>query len=452
LRSGFILRAVCLFLAALCLPVERAFADEPQGGIRDAEIESIIRGWVTPIWKAAGLDPDAIHIYLVNDPTINSDVCCGQNIFINTGLVLKAESPNELIGVIAHESGHIAGGHLVRSEEAMKNASIESIIGIIIGAAATVAGGRDSNAGGGAILAGESVGIRSFLAFSVAQEATADHAALTYLDRCHMSAKGLLDLFELLQQEELLSGSRQDPMLIDHPLTDQRVEYVREHVANSPYSNQSDPPEQVEQFKVIQAKLKAFLDAPAETLDEYKADDNSVPARYARAIAYYHVPELTKALGIIDGLIHDHPDNPYFYELKGQMLFEDGHVAEAVAPYEQAVKLRPDVPLLRIELAQVQLETNDPTLVKNALTMLNGVLPMEERDPDTYRLLAIGYGRSGNMGMAALSVAQQGMAEGDFALAREQANRAIKLLPPGANRMTAEDIAAEAQRDQKHND
>ena len=441
----FFIRTLCLAIAASGFLISRAMADDSVGFIRDAEIESDILTWWTPILEVAGLDPHAVHIYIVNDPTLNSFVAGGQNLFLNTGTLLRSASPNQLIGIMAHETGHIAGGHLARSEEAMHNASIESIIGMMAGVAATI-GSRGGGAGGAAVLSGEEMGMRSYLAFSVVQEASADHAALTFLDRSHQSARGLLQFFEILQQEELLSGQHEDPYLRTHPLTSQRIGYIREHVATSPWSNAKDPPAWIAMHARMKAKLAAFLDPPADTLAQYKADDNSVPARYARAIAYYRIPELDKALGLVNGLIKDYPDDPYFAELKGQMLFENGHVTEAVAPYERAVQLKPDNALLRIELAQVELETNDPALAPKALTMLNGAVTYENRNPDAWRLLAIAYGRQGNMGMAALSLAEQAMANGDNKDARLESARAIKLLPYGAQRQRAQDIADAAQR------
>ncbi len=438
-------RSLCiLLLASLCLA---APAEAQEVGIlRDAEIEGIIRTYATPIWNVAGVDPAAVHVYIVNDPTLNSFVAGGQNLFMNSGTILRSESPNQLVGIIAHETGHIAGGHLARTDEALRNATIQSIIALVAGAAAAAASGN-GGAAAAAVLGGQSVAQRSFLQFSVTQEASADQAALTYLDRTGQSARGLLQFFEILQQKELLSAARLDPYVRTHPLTQQRVEYVRNHVEHSRFSDVPDPPAWVEMHKRMKAKLMAFLTPPAQALAQIKPDDNSVAARYARAIAYYRMPDLKEALPLIDGLIRDYPKDPYFRELKGQMLFENGRVAEAVAPYDEAVKLKPDSALLRIELAQVQLETNDPALVPKALAHLNDASRFEDRNPDVWRFLAIAYGRSNNMGMMALSLAEQGIAEGDYTNARQQAARAIKLLPPGPAKQRALDIQDEAKRE-----
>jgi predicted Zn-dependent protease len=443
LRLRIALKVFCLALAANLFLAQHALADDSPDIIRDAEIENNIRIWAAPIFRAAGLDPNAVHIYIISDPTLNSFVAGGQNLFMNTGTLLRADRPNEIIGIMAHETGHIAGGHLVRFQEEMHDATIKAIIGMVVGAALGAAPG---NVGGAGMMAGEDVGLRSYLSFSVAQEASADQAALKFLDATHQSAQGLLDFFEILQQEEFLSAQRQDPYLRTHPLTSQRIEYVREHVAQSPWSKATDPPQWVFNFNVMKAKLGAFLNAPSDTLGQYKADDNSVPARYARAIAYYRIPQLKDALAAVDGLIHDYPDNPYFYELKGQMLFENGHVDEAVAPYEKAVQLKPDTPLLRIEAAQVELETNNPNLLPKALSMLADAVHFENDNPDAWHFLAIAYGRSNNLGMAALALAEEGMADGNYRTAGQQADRAMKALPPGPDRQRAQDIRDEAKR------
>ncbi len=446
MRLRITLTVFCLALAANLALARHAVADDSPDIIRDAEIENNIRVWATPIFTAAGLDPQAVHIYIINDPTLNSFVAGGQNLFMNTGTLLRADRPNEIIGIMAHETGHIAGGHLARFQEEMHDATIKAIIAMAVGAVAGIAGHGSGDTVGAGMAAGEGVGLRSYLSFSVAQEASADQAAMKFLDATHQSAQGLLDFFTILEQEEFLSAQRQDPYLRTHPLTSQRIEYIRLHVAQSPWSKAPDPPQWVANFNIIKAKLGAFLNAPGDTLAQYKADDTSVPARYARAIAYYRIPQLKDALAIIDGLIHDYPDNPYFYELKGQMLFENGHVDEAVAPYEKAVELKPNTPLLRIEAAQVELETNNPALLPKALSKLADAVHFENDNPDAWHFLAIAYGRSNNLGMAALALAEEGMANGNYKTAGEQADRAMKTLPPGPDRQRAQDIRDEAKR------
>jgi predicted Zn-dependent protease len=433
------LRLTALLLTAV-LALSRSAA--AQSFIRDTEIEADIRTMVTPIWKVAGLEPSALHVYLIEDKQLNSFVAGGQNEFINTGLIMRAETPNQLLGVLAHETGHIAGGHLTRAQQAMRNASIEGIIAMVLGAAAAVMGRN-----GASLLGAEGVAQRSFMQYSIGQEAAADQAALNFLDRSGQSSRGLLQFFQILQGEELLTGTRQDPYLQTHPFTAQRIENVRNHVDRSRYSDVPDAPANIEMLKRIKVKLSAFLSPPSSTLAAYPEKDQSVLARYARAIAYYRVPKLDKALPIIDGLIRDYPKDPYFRELKGQMLFENGRIGEAVQPYEEAVRLAPDAPLLRIALAQAYIESNDPKANKRAIAYLNEALRSEDRDTNGWHMLATAYGRDNQMGMAALALAEEGLSAGKKKNATQQATRAKGLLPKNSaayNR--AEEIQREAEK------
>jgi predicted Zn-dependent protease len=439
--SRLFVRATAIVLAASVAFARPVAAAETV--IRDTEIEADIRAIITPIWRAAGLEPSSLHVYLVEDKQINAFVAGGQNEFINTGLIMRAQTPNQLIGVLAHESGHITGGHLTRFQEAARNASIEGIIAMVLAAAATVASRGSS--GGAALLGAQGVAERAFMQYSITQEASADHAAMTFLDASGQSAKGLLQFFHILQGEEMLAGIREDPYLRTHPLTSQRIDYVRNHVEHSRFSDVPDTPANIEMLKRIKAKLDAFISPPSSTLAAYPEKDQSVIARYARAIAYYRIPKLDKALPIIDGLIKDFPQDPYYRELKGQMLFENGRIADAIQPYEEAVRLSPSAPLLRISLAQVYIESNDPKVNKRAIAYLNDALRSEDKETNAWHMLATAYGRDNQIGMAALALAEEGLAAGNKKDAQQQALRAKALLPktsPGYTR--ANNIQREA--------
>ena len=430
---------IATLIAALCLGPRVAGAAEQL--LRDAEIENDIKIIASPVWRVAGLEPNDVGIYLVQDNQLNSFVAGGQAIFINSGLILRAETPNQLLGVIAHETGHITGGHVFRAKEAMRNASIESIIAMVAAAGAAVVGRS-----GAPLLSAQGVGERSFLQFSMGQEATADHAALNFLDRSCQSARGLLKFFEILQTNELLTGERQESWVRTHPLTQQRVQYIRDHVAQARCSNAADTPASVELLRRIKAKLHAFLDDPSKTLAAYPESDRSPLARYSRAIAYYRIPKLDRALPEIDGLIRDFPNDPYYRELKGQMLFENGKVRDAIRPYEDAVKLAPSAALLRMSLSQVYIESGDPALNKRAIAYLNDASRVEGRESQIWHFLAIAYGRDNQIGMAALSLAEEALANGKKKDATQQANRAKQLLTkntPSYSR--AEDIHREAE-------
>ena len=424
-----------LVIGSLLLPHPSRAQDsgsENGGLIRDAEIERDIRVWVTPIFRAAGLDASFVQIYLIGDPQINSFVAGGQRIFINTGLLTRSKTPNQVLGVIAHETGHIAGGHLLRMQEALRAATVEAIAGFLIGAGAAFGGAGGSGVGAGAI-AGESMAQRAIFAYSINQEARADNAALSFLDKTHQSSRGLLEFFQILSKEEGLLPGMQDPYLRTHPLTTERIDYVRQHVDTSPYSNAKDPADWIEQHARIVAKLQGFLLSPFDALKRYPESDDSTAAHYARAIAYHRVPMEDHALREADILLKREPNNAYFWELKGQFLFESGHPVDAAPYYRKCVELANDETLLKIELAQVLLEANeDVATAKEAAGYLQEVLRHDDQNPDAWHSLGIAQGRMGEIGNASLALAEEAILSGDTATARSQAIRATELLPRGS--------------------
>lgn len=413
------------------------------GLIRDAEVESTIRAYGAPLFSAAGLSPQSVRIVIVNDRALNAFVAGGQNLFINTGLIMRAAHAGQVIGVIAHETGHIAGGHLARTQDALRNASVTSILSMVLGAAAAVATGKPE-AGVAVIQGGQQIAERNLLTYSRTQESAADQAGLAFLESTGQSARGLLEFMEILSQEELLVAARQSPYIRSHPLTRDRIDATRQALARSRFADTPVPEDIQRMHRRIRAKLQGFIDPPATTLANMRADDPSIEARYARAVAYYRVPDLARALPLIDGLIAEHPDDPYFHELKGQMLFENGRPVEARAPYELAVRLLPDAPLLRVSLAQVQLEIDDPALQPLAYAHLTEALRAEPDNAQAWRLLAVVHGREGRIGEAALALAEQAMTQNRLRDARAQAERAKKLLPADSpSWLRAQDIRLE---------
>lgn len=398
--------------------------------IRDAEIENTIRAYGGPLFAMAGLEPSAVRVYIVNDQRLNAFVAGGQNIFINTGLLLAAESPNQLIGVIAHEAGHITGGHLASTQEALRDASVQSILSFVLGAAVTLAG--QGQAGQAIVAGGQQVAERSFLKYSRVQESSADQAALTFLDRTGQSARGLMEFFEKLGDQEALLTANQDPYVRTHPLNRERIETVRAHVADSRFSNATDSPEMLMAHARMRAKLYAFLKNPVETFRHYPKTDHSVPARYAQAIAYHRQREFDTALQVVDGLLAEQPNDPYFHELRGQILLESGRPDDAVAPYAEAVAIMPKEPLLRFALGQAQVNAQSDAFLDGAIENLNQAVQMAPREPAGWRWLATAYGRKGDVGMAAVATAERYLLIGDYREALGQAKRAEQLLPAGS--------------------
>jgi predicted Zn-dependent protease len=448
LLNAILYRVLVLGVIASIAFSRPAAAQEAPGLIRDAEIENTIRAYATPLFRIAGLDADFVQIYLVNDPQINAFVAGGQRLFINTGLLLRSQRANQVVGVIAHETGHMAGGHLARSQEALDNATAESIIAFVLGAAAAVVA-RDGSVAAGASAAGQSMGLRSLFAYSIGQEERADQAGVGFLDRTNQSARGMLEFFQILEKEEFLLPANQDPYLRTHPLTSTRVDFVAEHVAHAKSSDAPDPPGFEEMHKRMVAKLRGFLLPPGQVMQLYPESDTSLYARYARAIAYHRVPMHDKAMSEMDSLIKERPDDPYFQELKGQILFESGHIRESVGPYKKAAALLPKEPLLKVELATSELEVEgDKALAADAVALLREATRVDPTNADGWHELGIAEGRNGNIGNAALALAEEAQLIGDRRTAAMQATRAAQLLPRGSpGWLRADDIRRQSKAD-----
>lgn len=448
-------RALLLpFVLAVALAGLWAAPAEAQGRriIRDAEIESIIRDFATPLFQAAGLNPQAIDVYLIEDKSLNAFVSGGQNLFIHTGLLINTEDPLELIGVIAHETGHISGGHIASRIEELENTQTKVLASYVLGLGAAIATGQPGLAAA-IISGGQDIALKGLLSYSRSQEQAADQAAVTYLNATGQSPRGLLDFMHTLGDQEMLLASSQDPYIRTHPLTRERISFLEEQTRVSPNRDAPPRPDFVALHKRMRAKLVGFLEPTARVFRKYPESDTSLEARYARAIAYYRRPDLEKALPLIDGLIAERPDDPFFHELKGQMLFENGRIAASVPEYEVAARLRPDSSQLTLALARAQIEMNDPALDQKALAHLQKTLEKEPQNAGAWRLVAIAHGRTGNTGMTALSLAEAALARKEAPEARDQAKRAQQILPEGSpGWLRAQDIENLAKQIEKRDE
>ena len=390
----------------------------------------MIRAYATPLLNAARINPEAVKIYIVNDDAINAFVAGGMNLFVHTGLLQKAGGPEGVIGVLAHEIGHIAGGHLIRTPEALENAGIEAMISYILGAAVMVAGGGEA---GAAIMAtGTSIAQNQMFQYSRSQEQAADQAGVGYLEATGQSARGLLETFKTLKKQELLVARRQSPYLRTHPLTDNRMAFVQQVLEKSQYSDAPPRPEYVFMYDRMFAKLDGFLNPPGHTLTKYHASDTSLSARYARAVAYHKLADVPMALAELDSLLAEFPDDPYFHELRGQVLFENGRIREAIPSYERAVALLPDEALLLLSLAQAQIETGYPQLNRVALEHLLKAVVRDRTSASLWRYLGIAYGRDEQYGLSSLALAEEALLRGRMEDVLFHAGRAQEQLPEGS--------------------
>lgn len=420
-----------------------------QGLIRDTEIENTIRVYTAPIFKAAGLDPSVVRIHLVNDSSLNAFVANGQRIYIHTGLLMRAEDPGEVIGVLAHETGHITGGHLARFGEGLADAQNANLIALLLGIPAAVLTGRGDVAAA-ALSLGNQIGTRKFLSYTRANEQAADQAAVGFLDQAGISSQGMLEFMELLTQEEKLYVENPNPYTRTHPLSRERVDFIRNHLENSKLKNTDLDPSYKVLHERMRAKLRGFILPPHQTYQLYPESDRSVPARYARAIALMQESQTPQAVAAIDALIDDYPDDPFFIELKGDILRDGARLEEAIEPYKKAIEILPWSALIRASLARTLVELNNPDYDDEAEKQLREALRYEPWMSSAWRLLATVYGRRGDFGEASLAQAEEAINQGRKEDALGHAKRALDQLPNGTpGWLRAQDIEVQASRKQE---
>lgn len=432
------LRSALCFLSAVAVAAVPAAPVQAQSRsmsfIRDAEIEALLTDYASPILRVAGLGGSNIGVHIVNSTSFNAFVMDGRRIFINAGVIMQAETPNEVIGVLAHETGHIAGGHLARLRQEMRGATALAILATVLGAGAIAAGGGASGAQAGQamIMGGQHMAMRSLLAYQRGEEAAADRAAINYLEATGQSGQGMLATFQRLADQSMFSGRNADPYARSHPMPRDRVSALENVVRQSPHFDKKDPPALQARHEMAKAKLAGFLNHPSSLERTYPRADNSLPAQYARTIATMRTGSFRDSLKRVDALIQAQPNYPYFWELKGEMLIRAGRPGEAIQPLRQAVSMRPDAPLIRGTLGHALVASGDDRLLSEAISELSRAT---QADPDNamgFRHLAMAYGRAGRIPEAELASAQGMLASGDHDGAKRFAQRAKQGLPTGS--------------------
>lgn len=439
-------------VAALAVPFHAAHA---QSGprpkiIRDAEIENLLRDYARPILKVAGLAKQNVEVTIINERSFNAFVADGKRIFINAGALMDSETPNQVIGVLAHETGHLAGGHLARMREQLAGAQTMAVVamllagaGVAAGAASGVGGSSLGGAAAGAITAPQEMIRRSLLSYQRGEESAADRSAVKYLTETQQSAKGMIETFQRFENEQLFISQRIDPYLLNHPMARERIAALEELAKASPYYNAKDPPALQARHDLMRAKLVGFMERPDAVYRKYPLSNTSLAAQYARAISAYRFGNVNEAIQKIDALIATQPNNPYFHELKGQALLEAGRAGQAIDPLRKAVSLSGNNTLIRSMLGQAYVQSGNPAYADEAIREL---VQTTQRDPDSvdaWRSLAQAYGRKGDLANADLASAQAYMAMGEFRSGQELAARAKTRFPPNSpGWLKADDILA----------
>lgn len=430
-------RWLALLLGAFMLMARPALA---QSILRDAETEAFMADMSGPLVKAAGMDPRNVQVLVINDPKINAFVAGGQYVWVHSGLIAQADNVNQLQGVVAHELGHIEGGHVVRFGEGIREATGVTLLSLVLGAAAIAAGGAE--AGMGIMGLGQQAAMTKFLAFSRGQESSADLAGARYLSAAGLSGRGSLEFFKKLQNQEYRLAIPQDNSYgRTHPLSGERINVLREVYTVDPAWEKPVDRGLEQRFERIKAKLVGFVSEPTQTLQKYPESDQSIPAHYARAYAWHKSAYPQRALYEADALLAAAPDDPYFLELKGQILLESGRPKDAVAPLREAVRLT-NQPLISVLLAHALIATEDEANFAEAEQVLRLAVARDRENPFAWYQLGVVYERRGDTPRAALATAERYAMIGEHPMALRSADVAMQGLKPGTvDYLRAQDIA-----------
>lgn len=417
--------------------------------LRDTEIEQLLREYTRPILRTAGLEKQNIQIAIINDSSFNAFVADGRRIFVNYGALLQSQTPNQIIGVLAHETGHLAGGHLSKLREQLAQAQTQMIVAMLLGVGAMVAGGKggsnsaSSNIGMAAIAAPQEAIRRNLLSYQRQQEENADRAGVKFLTDTGQSARGMYETFKRFGDDSLFAARGADPYLQSHPMPVERVAALEGLAKSSPYWDKKDDPALQLRHDMMRAKTAGFMERSDTVYRRYPLSDTGLRARYARAITTYLHGDLRSALAQIDALVQAQPNNPYFYELRGQALLEGGRPNEAIAPLRKAVQLSNNAPLIEMLLGQALVGSDNKAYTEEAIGILRAALVRETEAPLGYSQLAMAYGRKGDYAQADLASAQAAFLRGDNKTARELASRAKTRFAIGTpGWVKADDIVA----------
>ncbi|MFM5931842.1 MAG: M48 family metalloprotease [Novosphingobium sp.] len=436
-------KAFTAFIAGV-LSVQSAQA---QSVLRDAETEDLFRDMARPLVIAAGLDPNNVDVVLVNDPSINAFVVAGQAVYLHSGLINSADSANQVQGVIAHELGHITGGHAISGEQGAKEANGISLLSLLLGVAAAAAGGGE--AAMGVIMAGQQAALGKYLAFSRTQESAADAAGAQYLSKAGITGRGSVEFFKKLANQAYRAGYSQKELadfMSTHPLEADRIATLQDTYTKDPAWTRPSDPALEARFKRVKAKLFGYLAKPEQTLYSYPVTDNSLPARYARAYAWHKEAFLDKAMAEADALLKQAPDDPYFLELKGQILLESGKPLDALPPLRRATDITANQPLIATTFGHALVATEDPKNLAEAQRVLKAAVARDRENPYAWYQLGVVYAANGDMPRAQLASAEQQVMTLRYPEALRNAEAAESSLPKGsADWLRAQDIAMQAR-------
>jgi predicted Zn-dependent protease len=441
-------RLACLAAAAALISAAPAQA---QSILRDAETEAMFSDMSVPLVKAAGLSPRDVKVVLINDESINAFVAGGQTVYVHSGLLQAAVNANQVQGVIAHELGHIAAGHVVLADNGIKPAMHITLLSMVLGLAAVAAGAGE--AGAGIMALGQSAGMAKYLSFSRTQENSADAAGARFLNAAGVTGKGMLSFFSTLQQQEYRYGVENiDPFMQTHPLSGERIANLTAVLKASPTWDKPSDPAIEERFRRVKAKLEGYVMSSDRTLKDFPESDASIYAHYARAYAWHKAGYPDKADAESLALIKAKPDDPYFQEIRGQILLEAGRPADAIPPLRAATEGSRNNPLIATTFGHALIATENKANYPEAIRVLRVAVGRDDENPFAWYQLGTAYELTGDTPRAALATAERASMEGDHRTAAQSARYALANLPANTSDwIRAQDIAMAAQNDMDDN-
>jgi predicted Zn-dependent protease len=429
----------CFLLSALVFAQPTAALQT----IRDSEIEETLQTYLAPLLDAAGMPTGAVEVVIVQDNSLNAFVAGGQRIFFHTGLLIESDTPEMVQGVLAHELGHITGGHVLGIKGELEDAMLKQGITTLLAALAGAATGS-SDAAAAVMIGGSQWTQAGLYGFTRIQEQAADQAASDYLEHSRIPMQGLLDVMQLLRSRERLSQQQTVPYLRTHPLTRDRMVHLRSERLQRENDPSSSPEQLVARHQRMLAKLRGFLLPPEQLGLHYKKESQDDFSLLAYAISRFRQGDLADAITRMNKLLAKHPDDAFFHELKGQIYYEHGQMAKAREAYAKAHTLRPDDALITLGYAGTMAE--NPKYRSEMEALLKAGLENETGYVRGWQLLANLYAQDGKE-----IPRRWALAEAEFASGRyHQAIRHAEWIStqdsaPQALRWRAEDLVAQAR-------
>ena len=403
--------------------------------IRDAEIEYFLYKVILTVSDGYFRNTQPFQPVLISNNEYNAFVTGSNKIFINTGLINKSKSINEIQGVLAHEIGHLILNHSSSRSINTSNLSKYSKFATIAGIALSAGGKLDSNSALGLILGTQDIAIKSAFQFSRIQEQQADKYALDTFRKKKISLTGLENLLLRLSQREVSTNNSVVGYYRSHPFSKQRLEQLKKYKSSNYISNKNNEDIYINNFNIsldyIKNKIRAYGSDPFEILNKKDNNNNIFFANYSRIIAYKKTGEYEPAIDTLKVLQNKYPDYPFYYELAGDIYFSKGSYNKSIREYKKALNNLNEKyiyadDLIKFSLVKSYLQTNKAQDLKESIQILEQMLHNSPKWKLLWRLLAKSSGKLGQKGITYIALAEESLLKKNFIKAKKYVDLALK--------------------------